>query len=54
MSALILRLSRVIALLIAGSLAFPLKAEVSEVRISKQYGLPYLTVVIVEQQRLIE
>ena len=25
-----------------------------EVRISKQYGLPYLTVVIVEQQRLIE
>ena len=44
----------VIALLVAGSLALPLKAEVSEIRISKQYGLPYLTVVIVEQQRLIE
>jgi NitT/TauT family transport system substrate-binding protein len=41
-------------LLVACGLAFPLKAEVSEIRISKQYGLPYLTVVIVEQQRLIE
>src|SRR5471032_2310493 len=54
MSRLVLNLMRVIVLLVAGSLALPLKAEVSEVRISKQYGLPYLTVVIVEQQRLIE
>ena len=54
MSARGLYLSSVIALFIAGLFAFPLKAEVSEIRISKQYGLPYLTVVIVEQQRLIE
>jgi len=36
------------------ALALPLKAEVSEVRISKQYGLPYLSVVVMEQNRLIE
>ncbi|MBO0763565.1 MAG: ABC transporter substrate-binding protein [Hyphomicrobiaceae bacterium] len=30
------------------------RAEVSEVRISKQYGLPYLSVVVMEQNRLIE
>src|ERR1700687_1442882 len=54
MSARGLHLARVIALLIASSFALPLRAEVSEVRVSKQYGLPYLTVVIVEQQRLIE
>ena len=47
-------LSRIAALIVAGAFALPLRAEVSEVRISKQYGLPYLTVVIVEQQRLIE
>ncbi len=47
-------LSRIFALVVAGLIAGPLKAEVSEIRISKQYGLPYLTVVIVEQQRLIE
>ncbi len=47
-------LLRITALLVAGLLAYPLRAEVSEVRISKQYGLPYLTVVIVEQQRLVE
>src|SRR5712671_6093207 len=34
--------------------ALPLRAEVSEVRISKQYGLPYLSVVIMEQNHLIE
>jgi NitT/TauT family transport system substrate-binding protein len=54
MSARISHLSRVIALVIAGLVAGPLKAEVSEIRISKQYGLPYLSVVVVEQQRLIE
>jgi NitT/TauT family transport system substrate-binding protein len=54
MSARVLHLSRVVALLIACLLAFPLKAEVTEIRISKQYGLPYLSVVVVEQLRLIE
>ena len=49
-----LNLSRITALIITCALALPLKAEVSEVRISKQYGLPYLSVVVVEQQRLIE
>jgi hypothetical protein len=34
------------------ALALPLRAEVSEVRISRQYGLPYLSVVIMEQNRL--
>jgi sulfonate transport system substrate-binding protein len=54
MSGLALSLWRITVLLVACALALPLRAEVSEVRISKQYGLPYLTVVIVEQQRLIE
>jgi NitT/TauT family transport system substrate-binding protein len=36
------------------ALALPLRAEVSEVRISKQYGLPYLSVVVMEENRLIE
>ena len=49
MFARVLCLSRVFALIIASLSAFPLRAEVSEIRISKQYGLPYLTVVIVEQ-----
>jgi NitT/TauT family transport system substrate-binding protein len=39
---------------LALALALPLRAEVSEVRISRQYGLPYLSVVIMEQNRLIE
>src|ERR1700687_3222345 len=43
------------AWIVAGlAFAFPLRAEVSEVRISRQYGLPYLSVVIMEQNRLIE
>src|SRR6202521_487062 len=43
------------AWIVAGlALALPLKAAVSEVRISRQYGLPYLSVVIMEQNRLIE
>ncbi len=45
---------RYVVILVACALALPAQAEVSEVRISKQYGLPYLTVVVVEQQRLIE
>ena len=47
------RASWIVAALTA-ALALPLRAEVSEVRISKQYGLPYLSVVIMEQNRLIE
>ncbi len=47
-------LPRIIAALAVCALASPLRAEVSEIRISKQYGLPYLSVVVVEQQRLIE
>ena len=50
----ILNLFRVITLFAAVALALPLQAEVAEVRISRQYGLPYLPVVIIEQQRLIE
>jgi NitT/TauT family transport system substrate-binding protein len=30
------------------------QAEVNEVRISKQYGLPYLPMIIIEHQHLIE
>ena len=41
-------------LVAALALALPVRAEVSEVRISRQYGLPYLSVVIMEQNRLIE
>jgi NitT/TauT family transport system substrate-binding protein len=40
--------------ILACAFSLPLCAEVSELRISKQYGLPYLNVVIVEQQQLIE
>jgi NitT/TauT family transport system substrate-binding protein len=35
-------------------LALSARAEVSEIRISKQYGLPYLSVVVMEQNQLIE
>src|SRR5262245_23679367 len=41
-------------LLVSGTLALPARAEVSEIRISKQYGLPYLSVAVVEQNQLIE
>ena len=42
------------ALLAACVVAMPASAEVSEIRISKQYGLPYLSVAVVEQNQLIE
>jgi NitT/TauT family transport system substrate-binding protein len=42
------------ALLMTCALALPTRAEVSEIRISKQYGLPYLSVVVAEQNQLIE
>jgi NitT/TauT family transport system substrate-binding protein len=35
-------------------LTLPVRGEVSEVRISKQYGLPYLSLAVVEHNRLIE
>src|SRR5271166_3975987 len=50
----VLKLSRVAPLFAACAISSPLRAEVSEVRISRQYGLPYLSAVIVEQNRLIE
>jgi NitT/TauT family transport system substrate-binding protein len=39
---------------VALAFALPLRAEVSEVRISRQYGLPYLSIVVMEQNHLIE
>jgi NitT/TauT family transport system substrate-binding protein len=42
------------ALILAWGLAASAQAEVSEIRISKQYGLPYLSVVVMEQNQLIE
>ena len=47
-------LPRLLVLVISCALAAPLRAEVSEITISKQYGLPYLAVVLLEQNRLIE
>ncbi len=41
-------------LLLAAGLAAPANAEVSELRIGKQYGLPYLQLIIMEEQKLIE
>src|ERR1700737_2903443 len=49
-----LNLSRLAFVLAACALASPLRAEVSELHISKQYGLPYLSVIIAEQNQLIE
>ena len=46
--------ARVAWIVAALALALPLRAEVSEIRISKQYGLPYLSVVVMEENRLIE
>jgi NitT/TauT family transport system substrate-binding protein len=46
--------SRVAVFIAACLVALPLRAEVQELRISRQYGLPYLVPVILEDQRLIE
>jgi len=40
--------------LVCCALACPARAEVSAIRISKLYGLPFLSLVVVEQKRLIE
>jgi NitT/TauT family transport system substrate-binding protein len=42
------------ALLASASIAMSVQAEVSEIRISRLYGLPFLSVVVVEQNQLIE
>src|SRR5689334_8725851 len=42
------------AALIAAALTGPAAAEVSELKIGKQYGLPYIQFVIMEDQKLIE
>ena len=38
----------------AGGFATPASAEVNEIKLGKQYGLPYIQVVIMEDQKLIE
>ena len=43
-----------LALGFIAAFAMPARAEVSEVRIGKQYGLPYIQFVIMEDQKLIE
>ena len=40
--------------LTAGSLARPAAAEQGELRIAKQYGLGYLTLMVMEDQKLLE
>src|SRR5476651_2397872 len=40
--------------LIATAIALPAQAEVNEVRMSKQFGLPYLPMIVIEAQQLIE
>ena len=42
------------AALLCSAFALPAGAEVSEVRLSKQYGLPYLPMMVIEDQKLIE
>jgi NitT/TauT family transport system substrate-binding protein len=42
------------AALIAGTIAGAAHAEVTEVRMSKQFGLPYLPMIVIEAQQLIE
>src|SRR5258707_13301071 len=42
------------AALIAAALVCPAAAEVNELKIGKQYGLPYIQFVIMEDQKLIE
>jgi NitT/TauT family transport system substrate-binding protein len=39
---------------LAAGLAAPAHAEVNELRIGKQYGLPYIQLVILEERKLIE
>ena len=41
-------------LLLTASLAGIARAEVKEVRLAKQYGLSYLSLIVMEEQKLIE
>jgi NitT/TauT family transport system substrate-binding protein len=45
---------RILLGLLACALAPPAAAEVNTVRMSKQFGLPYLPMIVIEQQKLIE
>src|SRR5262245_58361992 len=47
-------LSMVAAVLLAPLLALPARADVNEIKIGKQYGLPYIQFVIMEDRGLIE
>ena len=40
--------------LCAAALALPVRAEVNVVNMSKQFGLPYLPMMVIEAQQLIE
>jgi NitT/TauT family transport system substrate-binding protein len=42
------------ALLLTAPLAGTARAEVKEVRLAKQYGLSYLSLIVMEEQKLIE
>src|SRR6266481_2398830 len=44
------------ALLVAGALAaaFPARAEMSEINVAQQYGISYLPLMLMEEQKLIE
>ncbi len=46
--------SMLAAVLLAPALALPARADVNEIKIGKQYGLPYIQFVIMEDQGLIE
>ena len=45
---------RILAAALIAALAQPAAAEVNELKIGKQYGLPYIQFVIMEDQGLIE
>jgi NitT/TauT family transport system substrate-binding protein len=47
-------LTAISALLLAAAVATPSHAEVGELRVGKQYGLPYIQFIIMEDQKLIE
>ena len=43
-----------VAIAISLAALFPARAEVNEIKLGKQYGLPYIQFVIMEDQKLIE
>jgi sulfonate transport system substrate-binding protein len=47
-------LGGLLALLLVVTAALPARAEVKEVRLARQYGLGYLPLIVMEEQRLIE